>query len=1424
MLTFSSRQAHNAARSTILRGLLSLPLLLALLFLTCIPAFAQVTVTTSPAAPPAVNNGGGLVGKYYGKPFQLNNTVALNYINANAPLMTFTALRVAYQSEGASVGNGTSLMSFLTGGGNANASSFSTNLYNNNDLNGQLFAFDGFLNVTPNVDRNAATPGIQVDLGVGSDDGSFVDIGNQRILDAGGVHSFFAVTNTFTFSQPGLYPIRIVYYENGGVTGVTFYARTGTQTNYTATPTSMLHGTTLAQVTKTVDGKSGPWLWNNILNSTFKFGNNSHIAPTIFSASDGFDFTAGNTLTVNYISGLTSAFGGTPYSDANGDTSYLANGNGGSSGLGFPSRYISAAQYPAYLNTLIGTFADNFGQIVGTPFKVGNGPTSLIIPSGATRLQLGLNDDIFGDNTGSFQIQVSGLFSAVGVDTFITDGPAPGSTVGTNSVEFGFSGYSPNTPANQLTFQYRLDNGTYVNATPNSVGVVLTGLANGLHTFEVRAVDQFGISDTTPAARVFTVDTTPTLVSMPIITNLAYNGATVNWQTNKPTKGVVEVSLNDGNPFQTVLSYNDNSISTNHSLGVGPLKSNTQYRVRVVAQDGGGTPVATSAVTNFTTPPFRDLSVETGDISFSNPAPADGQSVTMSVRVRNRGDLNATATIVFSDVDPTGVVREISRTSVSAPAFAANDPVVTSAPFAVGQGTHRPNVAILNPQPGDEIANNNFASRDLQVGAPAQRLKIEAATQQTFPGDDRLFTIIAKNTGSQPIALTNGAVSGVGYVFLASALPAAPIAPGDEATLTYRVQTVGETGGTPNNPIVRPLSVNISGFTRTFDLLVYSAPVGNLDVTVLNNQNGQPINGALVAIDSSDRLYITGPDGKLRDINNGAPTTISVTPGNLTLFGYARGFVGDSINLGATAGTNAVTLRLEPGETLEVRQVTATPLTLQQIQERGVNLQDPANFTVVDFVLYMKIGPVIIPNVVVPIGGGGGGAIVGGGTFPVGGGGSVVNVQWKIDPTTNTETWIVIPGDVRILKQFWDATVFIHNNSNSLTVQGVSATLSVPSGLALPDLNGASQSTSQTIENIPPRGVRQASWVVRGDRTGKYRLSGTATGSIVLGGTTIPLSSTLQSDEIEVVIPIVGITFNTPTRVVAGEEFTVGVNVQNQSKINLQKVDVHIKDNQLVNCVLAPNEVNLKTIGALAPNETKTANFRFVSLVTGSVLEVRSYIAPQPVEPGITVTPAPNRPPVAVDDSAGTTQGQSANVTVLTNDSDADGHTLTVQSATSGSNGTTTINPLTNQILYTPNPAFIGLDSFTYTISDGNGGTATATVRVQVNEANATPARLELSAVTNVIRVGNVITATATIRNAGGTAANNIVLTQSQLGTAATTTSPLPTILGLEPGASANVTLTYPATAGAPAQAVFLRINGTRTGNAFQLSRRVVLP
>lgn len=91
-----------------------------------------------------------------------------------------------------------------------------------------------------------------------------------------------------------------------------------------------------------------------------------------------------------------------------------------------------------------------------------------------------------------------------------------------------------------------------------------------------------------------------------------------------------------------------------------------------------------------------------------------------------------------------------------------------------------------------------------------------------------------------------------------------------------------------------------------------------------------------------------------------------------------------------------------------------------------------------------------------------------------------------------------------------------------------------------------------------------------------------------------------------------------------------------------------------------------------------------------------------------------NRVPVAGDDIAETEAGEAVTIAVLGNDSDPDGHTLSVSAVSNPPSGAATINGTKTAVVYTPDAGFSGTDSFTYTVSDGHGGTDQGTVTVTV--------------------------------------------------------------------------------------------------------------
>lgn len=98
--------------------------------------------------------------------------------------------------------------------------------------------------------------------------------------------------------------------------------------------------------------------------------------------------------------------------------------------------------------------------------------------------------------------------------------------------------------------------------------------------------------------------------------------------------------------------------------------------------------------------------------------------------------------------------------------------------------------------------------------------------------------------------------------------------------------------------------------------------------------------------------------------------------------------------------------------------------------------------------------------------------------------------------------------------------------------------------------------------------------------------------------------------------------------------------------------------------------------------------------------------------------PVENGAPVAQNDSVVTAEDERISIPVLDNDSDPDGDSLTLVSATQPSQGSVVVSG--NFVTYDPSANYNGGDSFTYTVSDGEL-TDTAVVLVNVSAVNDAP-------------------------------------------------------------------------------------------------------
>ena len=166
-----------------------------------------------------------------------------------------------------------------------------------------------------------------------------------------------------------------------------------------------------SSITAFVDGRSAPW--NSASNPSFSLDlapvTFSGLPPTVIDSSTGLSITAGDTLIIHYISGTTNGGGPGFFSDANGNQEAY----GDLAGYPLtPSKYITS-QGPVYFMALLGAFTDSQDAIVGSPFKIGNGPFNALIPEGATKLSMGFNDGEFVDDGGGLTVRITEAASPI---------------------------------------------------------------------------------------------------------------------------------------------------------------------------------------------------------------------------------------------------------------------------------------------------------------------------------------------------------------------------------------------------------------------------------------------------------------------------------------------------------------------------------------------------------------------------------------------------------------------------------------------------------------------------------------------------------------------------------------------------------------------------------------------------------------------------------------------------------------------------------------------------------------------------------------------------------------------------------------------------------------------------------------------------
>ena len=291
---------------------------------------------------------------------------------------------------------------------------------------------------------------------------------------------------------------------------------------------------------------------------------------------------------------------------------------------------------------------------------------------------------------------------------------------------------------------------------------------------------------------------------------------------------------------------------------------------------------------------------------------------------------------------------------------------------------------------------------------------------------------------------------------------------------------------------------------------------GLANFTVVNAQTKEPIKGANLFISTEndgENTFVTDENGKVG---------IVLPIGRQTVSAYADGCLTRNLKINIQSGTNEIPLiGLSSKKTYDV-EVNHHLMTKEEIEEAGIDTDAPENNHVFKYEVTFEFEPEIdwlsifyYMNGNGDILGGGGfgsgsgsggsgfGSGYGGAWYGDGGGkghfraknektGEVVNVY-----PVSEYFYLIIRGEVRWLKEMFDVEMLVVNNSETDTLEDLSAELELPDGLSLATMKGEQQTLKKELENVAEGKTTSAHWYVRGDKAGSYEIAASLKGMVM---------------------------------------------------------------------------------------------------------------------------------------------------------------------------------------------------------------------------------------------------------------------------------------------------------------------------------------
>ena len=231
---------------------------------------------------------------------------------------------------------------------------------------------------------------------------------------------------------------------------------------------------------------------------------------------------------------------------------------------------------------------------------------------------------------------------------------------------------------------------------------------------------------------------------------------------------------------------------------------------------------------------------------------------------------------------------------------------------------------------------------------------------------------------------------------------------------------------------------------------------------------------------------------------------------------------------------------------------TVKEMTREEIEDAGIDTENPANQQVYECIAVFEFGPVVYHY-------NGAGEIVGHTTAPAG---------IEVVPVAK-DVYLVVKSETRWLKEMFQVSLIVNNTSAVERIEGLTANLELPEGLSLAAMlpGYAPQTNEVVIGAVEPQASSQTDWYLCGDAEGTYYLDGSVTGVRVGGGIREDIEANFRTKDPIVVLAgsAMQLTIEAERYATVGTPYKLRYTLENVSGKTLYNVSLNVLGGKFYN-------------------------------------------------------------------------------------------------------------------------------------------------------------------------------------------------------------------------------------------------------------------